>query len=289
MSSIHMEGLRKRPTYNELIEEIETDEKIKLPDRRATQIRDSPYMGFLYDNTFIEMEQQNERASKERQMREILNQQASASNGSVRESTATQYYELYSNDPPEVNVNESHGSLQQHEDILKHEEQVKAAKTKVEPEFVKEYVSSLFKKVRQSVKEEETRSYAKEYVSSLVEKVSQSIKEEQPKEEEKAKELKAVIVPEEGSVGAKKEAIETEEDKRIAKELKNKIKKELGLDLRNPANKNKLSEEANKILKDNPRKELILRLMFKEQANEEQSKAASSTPEMKHEPKGKAG
>ena len=73
MSSIHMKGLRTRPTYNELIEEIETDEKIKLPDRRATQIRDSPYMGFLYDNTFIEMEQQNERASKDKQMRETLN------------------------------------------------------------------------------------------------------------------------------------------------------------------------------------------------------------------------
>ena len=73
-------------------------------------------MGFLYDNTFIEMKQQNERASKDKQMRETLNQQAS--NGSVRESMATEYHEIFSNEEPIVNVNESHGSLQQQYNAL---------------------------------------------------------------------------------------------------------------------------------------------------------------------------
>ena len=32
-------GLRKRPTYNELIDEIEKDYKLILPDRRATFVK----------------------------------------------------------------------------------------------------------------------------------------------------------------------------------------------------------------------------------------------------------
>jgi len=40
-------GLRERPTYNELIEDIQLDEKIKLPNRQAKFIRESPYLGFL--------------------------------------------------------------------------------------------------------------------------------------------------------------------------------------------------------------------------------------------------
>ena len=40
-------GLRERPTYNELIEDIQFDEKIKLPNRQAKFIRESPYLRFL--------------------------------------------------------------------------------------------------------------------------------------------------------------------------------------------------------------------------------------------------
>ena len=35
--------LRKRPTYNELIQEIEEDVRIVLPDRRAKFLRYNPY------------------------------------------------------------------------------------------------------------------------------------------------------------------------------------------------------------------------------------------------------
>ena len=37
-------GLRKRPTYEQLINYIEKDIKIKLPNRDAIQLRNSPYM-----------------------------------------------------------------------------------------------------------------------------------------------------------------------------------------------------------------------------------------------------
>ena len=40
-------GLRERPTYNELIEDIQFDEKIKLPNRQAKFIRESPYLSFF--------------------------------------------------------------------------------------------------------------------------------------------------------------------------------------------------------------------------------------------------
>ena len=57
---INKEGLRQRPSYNQLIDEIATDKKIKLPDRRAC-MRDSSYLSFLDNETYLEMEdrQQN--------------------------------------------------------------------------------------------------------------------------------------------------------------------------------------------------------------------------------------
>ena len=48
-------GLRQRPTYSELIQEITIDKKIELPNRRAKFLRDSPYLTFL-DSTFAEMD-----------------------------------------------------------------------------------------------------------------------------------------------------------------------------------------------------------------------------------------
>ena len=42
----NQEELRRRPTYNELIQEIEEDVRIVLPDRRANFLRDSPRPNF---------------------------------------------------------------------------------------------------------------------------------------------------------------------------------------------------------------------------------------------------
>ena len=56
--SIYTQGLRKRPTYEELIDEIQTDTKVTLPNRKAKFLRDSPYMSFLDEESYQEMEDQ---------------------------------------------------------------------------------------------------------------------------------------------------------------------------------------------------------------------------------------
>ena len=57
---INKEGLRQRPSYNQLVDEIAVDKKIKLPDRRAKFMRDSPYLSFLDNETYLEMEDQQQ-------------------------------------------------------------------------------------------------------------------------------------------------------------------------------------------------------------------------------------
>ena len=50
-------GLHKRPTYDELVDFIETDpERIKYPDRRATELRESPYLTQLDGDGMRQME-----------------------------------------------------------------------------------------------------------------------------------------------------------------------------------------------------------------------------------------
>ena len=58
---INKEGLRERPSYNTLINEIATDQKIKLPDRRAYFMRDSPYLSFLDNEAYLEIEDQQQK------------------------------------------------------------------------------------------------------------------------------------------------------------------------------------------------------------------------------------
>ena len=71
-------GLRQRPTYNELIEEIQVDEKIKLPNRQAKFLRESPYLSFLDGETLVEMNAQQENVDKQTQVEQAIRQQANA-------------------------------------------------------------------------------------------------------------------------------------------------------------------------------------------------------------------
>ena len=57
-------GLRERPTYNELIEDIQFDEKIKLPNRQAKFIRESPYLSFLDGEGYTDLLEQEEKTTK---------------------------------------------------------------------------------------------------------------------------------------------------------------------------------------------------------------------------------
>ena len=78
-------GLRQRPTYNELIEEIQLDEKIKLPNRQAKFLRESPYLSFLDGESYMEMQQQQENAQKHVQTQHVIIEQASRGSDSASE------------------------------------------------------------------------------------------------------------------------------------------------------------------------------------------------------------
>ena len=78
-------GLRKRPTYNELIGYIEKDIKIKLPNRDATFLRNSPYFTQLdnfvdtdhetkVNNNTIATQQANNNAAATGQTASVLRQ-----------------------------------------------------------------------------------------------------------------------------------------------------------------------------------------------------------------------
>ena len=72
-------GLRKRETYDELLNEIGEDPIKKYPDRRASQIENSNFMSQLALG-FREVIEQNERILKEKP-KELLLQDAVASGG----------------------------------------------------------------------------------------------------------------------------------------------------------------------------------------------------------------
>jgi hypothetical protein len=67
MFGINYNGLRKRESYDDLVNYIETDpNKIRYPNRTATFIERSHYMKHLGGEDYIEMEEQQIRASKEK-------------------------------------------------------------------------------------------------------------------------------------------------------------------------------------------------------------------------------
>ena len=78
-------GLHERPTYNKLIQEIQHGEKIKLPNRDALFLRNSPYMAFLDGQGTTEMQEQQERKQKQEEVEHVVREQASKGGDSVSE------------------------------------------------------------------------------------------------------------------------------------------------------------------------------------------------------------
>ena len=79
MFGINYNGLRKRESYDELVNYIETDpNKMRYPNRTATFIEQSRYMKHLGGEDYIEMEQQQLRASKEK-LKELIIQEMTTS------------------------------------------------------------------------------------------------------------------------------------------------------------------------------------------------------------------
>jgi len=101
-------GLRKRQTYDELVDFISNDPvKMVYPDRRATQLRESPYLTQLDGEGMRQMEQFELNLTKKQQQKHILKALADQTGQSVAEITAAEPqtphsftpYDIFGNDP----------------------------------------------------------------------------------------------------------------------------------------------------------------------------------------------
>ena len=84
MFAINYEGLKKRETYDEIVEYIENkQDKIQYPDRTAKQLRNSPQLSNLLDGDnegYEDMEEQQKRNTKEITKEIIMRDMASGNN-----------------------------------------------------------------------------------------------------------------------------------------------------------------------------------------------------------------
>ena len=81
-------GLRKRETYDELINELERDPIKHYPNRKASHTENKNYMSQLTGD-FDEMMQQHERVAKEKMKENLLQQMAASSGTSVHQVRAS--------------------------------------------------------------------------------------------------------------------------------------------------------------------------------------------------------
>ena len=124
--------LRKRPQYDEMIDEIELKQpKLKYPNRVAQFMRNSPYLSqFDGDQSFINMEEQESNIAKEQMLQQamkllasrnglthsLLQARSSISNSSVRSVSSpretTRFYDIYTGlSTPEVDHNDAQQTL----------------------------------------------------------------------------------------------------------------------------------------------------------------------------------
>ncbi len=92
MFGINYDGLRKKKTYDELIDYVmNKQEKMQYPDRTAKFLRNSPQLSNLLDSNgegLLEMEEQQKRQVMEVEKEHILRQTAGPSTGSAAEVRA---------------------------------------------------------------------------------------------------------------------------------------------------------------------------------------------------------
>ena len=92
------DGLKRRQTYEEVIDYIENDkDKIKYPDRTAKQLRNTFELSQLDGVGMQIMEQQQFREMKEREKEHLLRQIASKTNMSITDARATHTAETEEN------------------------------------------------------------------------------------------------------------------------------------------------------------------------------------------------
>jgi len=90
-SDISIIGLRKKPTYDELVEYIDEDkDKIRYPNRAAKQLREAPELAFLDGEGLLEIEQQQQNIVKAQQKEQAIRSAGASGSlsGSVVEERA---------------------------------------------------------------------------------------------------------------------------------------------------------------------------------------------------------
>ena len=89
--NIHYAGLRKRPTFQQLVNYLQNDQDIiRYPNRLATQIRNSPYMTQLDSvGVMADMEQQQKRFMQEQAKQNMLREMASEAGQTHKELSAS--------------------------------------------------------------------------------------------------------------------------------------------------------------------------------------------------------
>ena len=98
------DGLRKRDTYNEIIDYLENrQEKIRYPNRMAKFIRNSPQLSNLLDGEGMgvaQLEEQQKNQMKEIMKEHAIRETASSSNGTAQEfrSVSEKSYSVQSSD-----------------------------------------------------------------------------------------------------------------------------------------------------------------------------------------------
>ena len=91
MHKINYNGLRKRETYDQLVDFIERDPTIvHYPNRRATQLRESPYLTQLDGEGMRQMESLEINRFKAQEKKHILKQMSTETGHSVAELHAQQ-------------------------------------------------------------------------------------------------------------------------------------------------------------------------------------------------------
>ena len=104
-----LKGLRKRETYEELINELGEDPIKKYPDRRATNIENSNFMSQLASG-FQEVIEQNNRILKEK-TKELLLQEATASSGVSHKQLSIQKSSHSPSIVPDYDVQDADGDV----------------------------------------------------------------------------------------------------------------------------------------------------------------------------------
>ena len=108
-----MQNLRRKPTYNELINYLEFEQpKIKYPDRRATFLRNSPYLSQFDGDSWIDLEEQEQNINKEK-MKEMTLKELASQRGLTAQAVRaqTQHYSMASSSS---SASSSPGALRVH-------------------------------------------------------------------------------------------------------------------------------------------------------------------------------